>query len=127
MSILLLALPWSRRQVTAVGFEPTPLRNGALSHRLRPLGQTVLFFDQLVTQKDRDKQSQVATWTKRACAHGTHDPHCAIEGSFAELQAQTELVGHKPLMERSSKHRPSWWGISHRWSGAPSADRDGGA
>ena len=29
-------------QMTAVGFEPTPFRNGALSHRLRPLGQTVL-------------------------------------------------------------------------------------
>ena len=28
--------------VTPVGFEPTPFRNGALSHRLRPLGQTVL-------------------------------------------------------------------------------------
>lgn len=28
--------------LTAVGFEPTPFRNGALSHRLRPLGQTVL-------------------------------------------------------------------------------------
>ena len=28
--------------MTAVGFEPTPLRNGALSHRLRLLGQTVL-------------------------------------------------------------------------------------
>ena len=31
--------------LTAVGFEPTPLRNGALSHRLRPLGQTVLIAD----------------------------------------------------------------------------------
>ena len=30
------------QEVTAVGFEPTPFRNGALSHRLRPLGQTVL-------------------------------------------------------------------------------------
>ena len=30
--------------MTAVGFEPTPLRNGALSHRLRPLGQTVLLY-----------------------------------------------------------------------------------
>ena len=28
--------------MTAVGFEPTPFRNGALSHRLRPLGQTVM-------------------------------------------------------------------------------------
>ncbi len=27
--------------MTPVGFEPTPLRNGALSHRLRPLGQSV--------------------------------------------------------------------------------------
>ena len=30
-------------QMTAVGFEPPPFRNGALSHRLRPLGQTVMF------------------------------------------------------------------------------------
>ena len=28
-------------KVTAVGFEPTPFRTGALSQRLRPLGQTV--------------------------------------------------------------------------------------
>ena len=29
-------------QMTAVGFEPTPLRTGAWSQRLRPLGQTVI-------------------------------------------------------------------------------------
>ena len=29
-------------KMTPVGFEPTPFRNGALSHRLRPLGQSVL-------------------------------------------------------------------------------------
>ena len=29
-------------EMTAVGFEPTPLRTAALSQRLRPLGQTVL-------------------------------------------------------------------------------------
>ena len=29
-------------KVTPVGFEPTPLRTGALSQRLRPLGQSVL-------------------------------------------------------------------------------------
>ena len=32
----------SSSEMTAVGFEPTPFRNGALSHRLRPLGQTVM-------------------------------------------------------------------------------------
>ena len=37
-----LRLQQPRRQMTPVGFEPTPLRNGALSHRLRPLGQSVL-------------------------------------------------------------------------------------
>jgi hypothetical protein len=31
-----------RTCVTPVGFEPTPLRTGALSQRLRPLGQSVL-------------------------------------------------------------------------------------
>ena len=30
------------RRMIAVGFEPTPLRTGAWSQRLRPLGQTVL-------------------------------------------------------------------------------------
>ena len=30
------------KEMTAVGLEPTPLRTGALSQRLRPLGQTVL-------------------------------------------------------------------------------------
>ena len=33
--------PISLCKMTPVGFEPTPFRNGALSHRLRPLGQSV--------------------------------------------------------------------------------------
>ena len=35
--------------MTPVGLEPTPFRNGALSHRLRPLGQSVLICDQILT------------------------------------------------------------------------------
>ena len=31
-----------QQELTAVGFEPTPFRNGALSHRLRLLGQTFM-------------------------------------------------------------------------------------
>lgn len=50
--------------MTAVGFEPTPLRNGALSHRLRPLGQTVLVSEELASQQGFDKQKQMAAWTK---------------------------------------------------------------
>ena len=33
---------WAQQRLTAVGFAPTPLRIGALSQRLRPLGQTVM-------------------------------------------------------------------------------------
>ena len=36
--------------VTAVGFEPTPLRTGVWSQRLRPLGQTVLKLSQEGTE-----------------------------------------------------------------------------
>ena len=35
--------------MTPVGFEPTPFRIGALSHRLRALGQSVLICDQILT------------------------------------------------------------------------------
>ncbi len=38
---VLICTPWHIK-MTAAGFEPTPFRNGALSHRCRPLGQTVL-------------------------------------------------------------------------------------
>ena len=42
MTALLLHLRAQCLKMTAVGFEPTPLRTGALSQHLRPLGQTVL-------------------------------------------------------------------------------------
>ena len=43
------------------GFEPTPLRSGALSHRLRPLGQTVLPKHQAAMHTESDQQSWRAT------------------------------------------------------------------
>ena len=38
-------LPWAepKQDLTAAGFEPVPLRTGALSQRLRPLGQIGMF------------------------------------------------------------------------------------
>lgn len=32
---------WSKKDVTAVGFEPTPFQTSALNWRLRPLGQAI--------------------------------------------------------------------------------------
>ena len=46
-----------RNAMTAVGFEPTPFRTGALSQRLRPLGQTVLFVCS-VLRKPHAKQAR---------------------------------------------------------------------
>ena len=51
-------------EVTAVGFEPTPLRTGALSQRLRPLGQTVLFaFDAILWMRAMTYAGHRATGT----------------------------------------------------------------
>ena len=43
-------IPSHPQKMTPVGFEPTPFRNGALSHRLRPLGQSVLAWQVGVAQ-----------------------------------------------------------------------------
>ena len=48
-------------KVTAVGFEPTPLRTGALSQRLRPLGQTVRCTMQGLYGVDRESDSLAVT------------------------------------------------------------------
>ena len=58
-----------------MGLEPTPFRNGALSHRLRLLGQTVLdcwvlqigalFFRTVPSQKEREKRERDREKRKR--------------------------------------------------------------
>ena len=42
------------QKMTPVGFEPTPFRNGALSHRLRLLGQSVVADDSVRLISGRD-------------------------------------------------------------------------
>ena len=48
-------------EMTAVGFEPTPLRTGALSQRLRPLGQTVLMSSDSIGASNGEVKLQEAT------------------------------------------------------------------
>ena len=43
MAMQCAAMRSNKKEMTAVGFEPTPLRTGALSQRLRPLGQIVRY------------------------------------------------------------------------------------
>ena len=63
MTALLLHLRAQCLKMTAVGFEPTPLRTGALSQRLRPLGQTVLpaVPRPIKTQTAEQKEAKLAT------------------------------------------------------------------
>ena len=54
------------RKATLLGFEPTSCRNGALSHRLRPLGQSVLLFLPLVHEGLRFACEAQRRWYNRA-------------------------------------------------------------
>ena len=76
------------QKVTAVGFEPTPFRSGALSHRLRPLGQTVM------TGNASRSHSicchcHVFKTTKTSCAPPVHHPP-------GQSQALTAAPGGRP-------------------------------
>ena len=52
----------SESHVTDVGFEPTPLRTGARSQRLRPLGQTVF-------NRTLARQFEILASLMAACVH----------------------------------------------------------
>ena len=73
-------------EVTAVGFEPTPLRTGALSQRLRPLGQTVLFTLRPVHHMNQHDDGALGAMTHAGrkdagCAqvlHALWEPPCRV-------------------------------------------------
>ena len=84
------------RQMTAVGFEPTPLRTGAWSQRLRPLGQTVLpkcsaLFDIFFKTRRMSKSYKTGSTEKRrqtAKASRTRhhtNPHIPGLGALYEI------------------------------------------
>ena len=76
--------------MTAVGFEPTPFRNGALSHRLRPLGQTVLKLYPSASNFNKENMSKIRdshrTWVANAewrCAITYHSTVAILaQGTF---------------------------------------------
>ena len=86
-------------KMTAVGFEPTPLRTGAWSQRLRPLGQTVAALsvsDQLLDTRAQHKSFQHPLALQKSAHRGarTHDHkikslalyHLSYEGSAYTVQ-----------------------------------------
>ena len=66
----------AKTKVTAVGFEPTPLRTGALSQRLRPLGQTVL--SRSCTKASQHCVAHDLAIAQRESHRGVQPQHCHI-------------------------------------------------
>ena len=85
----------AERQMTAVGFEPTPLRTGAWSQRLRPLGQTVLskcsaFIDISSKTRRMSKSYKTGSTEKRQLQSKPNltpyeTPHIPGLGAFYEI------------------------------------------
>ena len=82
--------------VTAVGFEPTPLRTGALSQRLRPLGQTVV-------RAVQDMTAGFANHETDKCMDA--DARFALLAFFLHIPAKTKANMHQPGIKPGS----------HRW------------
>ena len=73
--------------VTAVGFEPTPFRDGALSHRLRPLGQNCLGMVEL-PRCGNTTTTILAIFDQTACMHRSNKTNGAAKrrtGSISGL------------------------------------------
>ena len=90
-------------KVTAVGFEPTPLRTGALSQRLRPLGQTVML------TKHPSKGINLETeMTRRIAGSGSICPQLSIGAS--NMPAAQSYNLHTRARDMSARHFRTGWG-----------------
>ena len=80
----------SCQKMSAVGFEPTPLRTGTLSQRLRPLGQTVLL-----------------RFCLNSCGHNRNT--CTPRHTHTHLNAANTTASS------SHNHQPRFAPGAHRW------------
>ena len=87
--------------VTAVGFEPTPLRTGAWSQRLRPLGQTVMWHHVC-------KAIYSLSSSHRCCCSsvGVHTGFPGVSHHSAQVYLACAPVTSAVCM--SSPYHPSW-------------------
>ena len=75
-------------KVTPVGPKPTPLRNGALSHRLRPLGQSVHAGESGTKQNNKkDFRLPLVATSREALKQPSHGHRAA-----ASLHGATHLI-----------------------------------
>ena len=81
--------------VTAVGFEPTPLRTGALSQRLRPLGQTVLFLSPHKRSSRRNRGHDIYRRQHLSHERNRQAPLTWIHGRGSAKHGQGWSVGSK--------------------------------
>ena len=84
-------------------FEPTPLRTGALSQRLRPLGQTVML------TKHPSKGINLETeMTRRIAGSGSICPQLSIGAS--NMPAAQPYNLHTRARDMSARHFRTGWG-----------------
>ena len=88
-------------RLTAVGFEPTPLRTGAWSQRLRPLGQTVMWHHVC-------KAVNPLSSSHRCCCSsvGVHTGFPGVSHHSAQVYLACAPVTSAVCM--SSPYHPSW-------------------
>ena len=95
--------------MTAVWFEPTPFRNGALSHRLRPLGQTVLRVGALcfshVATRTAELPGGRGLWQSIGEGNNCGARAHASSEWYLEPQAQPSAIRHRERCARSTNAR----------------------
>ena len=94
---------WAQQDLTAVGFEPTPLRTGALSQRLRPLGQTVM-----LTKHPSKGLNLETKMTRRIAGSGSICPQLSIGAS--NMPAAQSYNLHTRARDMSARHFRTGWG-----------------
>ena len=97
----------ARCEVTAVGFEPTPLRTGALNQRLRPLGRSVLIIFGAVAFVCHQFSKQVVTHSvclpqghatlKSAGFEATHPKLVGLESTALDHSAKVSRISFDDL------------------------------
>ena len=101
------------KQMTAVGFEPTPLRNGALSHRLRPLGQTVLMARETRCPMDGGKvNTDGENKRKDDWRFLPKDTACNLHATSRARSKTYTAFGCHEEFEQGGRHNWTHWGLS---------------
>ena len=85
--------------MTPVGFEPMPFRNGALSHRLRPLGQSVHARSEEETHTHHEDQvDNIGRWSVDSIGGPPRRYQVQLYTTAPALTIELTLAGLEPAI-----------------------------